>query len=203
MAYESSNIAMVVIGLLEQNVWAELAVVWVCICVAQPWDGSSVHLPLHLIFQAFPGSLTLTHSPEYMHHLWLVPQFEFHWQFTTWWRGLDMEIVGIGAADMLRYWLGPWQEPPCFYCAVGDKETLAGSCCPFPFPLFCFCVVTASFLCFWWSNPELESHVMLSSFLISQWKRRKQKEKETPSALQASPDILESEQEGYKLSIVR
>lgn len=31
MAYESSNIAMVVIGLLEQNVWAELVVVWACI----------------------------------------------------------------------------------------------------------------------------------------------------------------------------
>lgn len=31
MACESSNIAMVVIGLLEESVWAELVVVWACI----------------------------------------------------------------------------------------------------------------------------------------------------------------------------
>lgn len=31
MAYGSSNRVMVVIGLLEQNVWAELVVVWACI----------------------------------------------------------------------------------------------------------------------------------------------------------------------------
>lgn len=59
---------MVVIGLLEQNIWEELLVVWASIT---GWgslgDGSSpLHLPLHLVFQAFPSSLPLTHSPEYM-----------------------------------------------------------------------------------------------------------------------------------------
>lgn len=66
--YAFHNIAMVGIGLLEQNIWEESIVVFAFIarCVVSPFvDGSSpLHVPLHLILQAFPSVLYLTHSPE-------------------------------------------------------------------------------------------------------------------------------------------
>lgn len=78
--YAFHNITMVVIGLLEQNIWEESVVDFAFIagCVVSPFvDGSSpLHLPLHLISQAFPSVLDLTHSPEAEQCFWLMLQKE-------------------------------------------------------------------------------------------------------------------------------